>query len=91
VASSSRSALRQHRHLWRKSLASASNASATHARAELNDWLAHKVTPNVRATRLAVTEDVMFEWRLLVADGRKAGHTYSHPTSSSPQRRFITA
>lgn len=28
---------------------------------------------------LEVTEDVMFKWRLLVEDGRKAGHTYSQP------------
>jgi toxin FitB len=28
---------------------------------------------------LAVSEDVMFKWRLLVADGRKVGHTYSQP------------
>jgi len=26
-----------------------------------------------------VSEDVMFKWRLLVEDGRKAGHTYSQP------------
>ena len=28
---------------------------------------------------LQVSEDVMFKWRLLVDDGRKAGHTYSQP------------
>ena len=28
---------------------------------------------------LPVTEDVMFKWRLLVEDGRKAGHIYSQP------------
>ena len=28
---------------------------------------------------LAVTEDVMFKWRLLVEDGRKVGHTFSQP------------
>ena len=48
-------------------------------RAELNDWLAHKVRPVFEQRALAVTEDVMFKWRLLVADGRKAGHTYSQP------------
>jgi len=26
-----------------------------------------------------VCEDVMFKWRLLVADGRKARHTFSQP------------
>jgi predicted nucleic acid-binding protein len=48
-------------------------------RAELNDWLAHKVRPMFEQRALAVTEDVMFKWRLLVADGRKAGHSYSQP------------
>jgi toxin FitB len=28
---------------------------------------------------LAVTEDIMFKWRLLVEDGRKTGHTFSQP------------
>lgn len=48
-------------------------------RAELNDWLAHRVRPMFEQRVLAVSEDVMFKWRLLVADGRKAGHTYSQP------------
>jgi predicted nucleic acid-binding protein len=48
-------------------------------RAELNDWLAHKVRPIFEGRALAVSEDVMFKWRLLVEDGRKAGHTYSQP------------
>ena len=48
-------------------------------RAELNDWLAHKVRPMFDERSLPVTEDVMFKWRLLVEDGRKAGHTYSQP------------
>jgi predicted nucleic acid-binding protein len=28
---------------------------------------------------LAVSEDVIFKWRLLVEEGRKAGHTFSQP------------
>jgi toxin FitB len=48
-------------------------------RAELNDWLAHKVRPMFEQRVLAITEDVMFKWRLLVEDGRKAGHTFSQP------------
>jgi predicted nucleic acid-binding protein len=40
-------------------------------RAELNDWLANQV--------LAVTEDVMFKWCLLVEEGRKSGHTFCQP------------
>jgi len=48
-------------------------------RAELNDWLAHKVRPMFAQRALAISEDVMFKWRLLVEDGRKAGHTFSQP------------
>jgi predicted nucleic acid-binding protein len=48
-------------------------------RAELNDWLAHKVRPMFEQRVLPITEDVMFKWRLMVEDGRKAGHTFSQP------------
>ena len=48
-------------------------------RSDLNDWLAHKVRPMFEQRVLAVSEDVMFKWRLLVEDGRKAGHTFSQP------------
>jgi toxin FitB len=48
-------------------------------RAELNDWLAHKVRPMFEERCLPVTEDIMFKWRLMVEEGRKAGHTYSQP------------
>lgn len=48
-------------------------------RAELGDWLVHKVRPMFDQRALEVTEDVMFKWRLLVEDGRKAGHTFSQP------------
>ncbi len=48
-------------------------------RAELHDWLAHKVRPMFEQRVLAITEDIMFKWRLLVEDGRKVGHTFSQP------------
>jgi predicted nucleic acid-binding protein len=48
-------------------------------RAELNDWLAHKVRPMFEDRVLPVTEDIMFKWRLLVEEGRKVGHTFSQP------------
>jgi toxin FitB len=48
-------------------------------RAELNDWLTHTVRPLFEQRTLAVSEDVMFKWRLLVEDGRKVGHNYSQP------------
>jgi hypothetical protein len=48
-------------------------------RSELNDWLAHKVRPMFEQRVLAITEDIMFKWRLMVEEGRKVGHTFSQP------------
>lgn len=48
-------------------------------RSELNDWLAHKVRPMFEQRVLSITEDIMFKWRLLLEEGRKAGHTFSQP------------
>lgn len=48
-------------------------------RAELTDWLNNKVRPLFQQRVLAITEDIMLKWRLLVEDGRKAGHTFSQP------------
>ncbi|MGH9560084.1 MAG: type II toxin-antitoxin system VapC family toxin [Terracidiphilus sp.] len=48
-------------------------------RSELSDWLTHKVRPMFAQRVLQISEDIMFKWRLLIEDGRKAGHTYSQP------------
>jgi predicted nucleic acid-binding protein len=48
-------------------------------RAELQDWLKHRVRPMFEDRVLPVSEDIMFKWRLLVEEGRKAGHTFSQP------------
>ncbi len=48
-------------------------------RVELNDWLALRVRPLFEGRVLAISEDVMVRWRLLVEEGRKAGHTFSQP------------
>ena len=48
-------------------------------RAELDDWLQHKVRPVFDQRVLEVSEEVMFKWRLLVEEGRKVGHTFSQP------------
>ena len=48
-------------------------------RAELNDWLTHKVRPMFEQRVLPISEDIMLKWRLLVEDGRKARHTFSQP------------
>jgi predicted nucleic acid-binding protein len=45
----------------------------------LSDWLTHKVRPMFEQRVLPVSEDVMFTWRLLLQEGRKAGHTFSQP------------
>jgi predicted nucleic acid-binding protein len=48
-------------------------------RAELHDWLTQRVRPLFGPRVLKVSEDVVLKWRLLVEEGRKAGHTYSQP------------
>jgi toxin FitB len=48
-------------------------------RAALNNWLTHEVRPMFGQRVLPVTEDIMLRWRLLVEEGRKAGHTFSQP------------
>jgi toxin FitB len=48
-------------------------------RAELNHWLEHKVRPMFEQRVLAISEDVMFKWRLLVDEAREARHTFSQP------------
>ena len=45
----------------------------------MNDWLTHRVRPMFHQRVLQVTEDIMLKWRLLVEEGRKAGHTFSQP------------
>jgi toxin FitB len=48
-------------------------------RAELSDWLVHRVRPIFEQRVLAITEDIMLKWRILVEEGRKVGHTFSQP------------
>ncbi len=48
-------------------------------RAELNDWLTHKLRSMFAQRTLAITEDIMLKWRLVVEEGRKADHTFSQP------------
>jgi predicted nucleic acid-binding protein len=47
--------------------------------AEPRDWLTYKVRPMFAQRVLTVSEYVMFKWRLLVEEGRKARHTFSQP------------
>jgi predicted nucleic acid-binding protein len=48
-------------------------------RDEQHDWLTHKVRPMFEGRVLAISEDVMFKWRVLVEEGRKTEHTFSQP------------
>lgn len=48
-------------------------------RAELHDWLTHRLRPMFAGRALPVSEDVMLKWRLLVEDGRRGGHTFTQP------------
>jgi len=48
-------------------------------RAELSDWLTHRVRPMFDQRVLPITEDFLLKWRLLVEEGRKTGHTFSQP------------
>lgn len=48
-------------------------------RSELNDWLLHKLRPMFDRRVLAISEDIIFKWRLIVEEGRKTGHTFSQP------------
>lgn len=50
-------------------------------RAELNDWLMRTLRPAFAGRVLPVTEDILLQWRLLLEDGRKSGHTYSQADS----------
>ena len=46
---------------------------------QLVDWLTHRVRPLFAGRTLEVSEDVILRWRLLVAEGRCVGHTFSQP------------
>jgi predicted nucleic acid-binding protein len=48
-------------------------------RQALADWLAHTVRPMFEDRTLALTEDILLRWRVLIEAGRKLGHTFSQP------------
>ena len=48
-------------------------------RAELSAWLTNRVRPLFAQRVLDVSEDVVFQWRILVEQGRKSGYTFSQP------------
>lgn len=48
-------------------------------RADLNEWLTNVIRPMFDQRVIPITEDIMVKWRLMVEEGRKAGHTFSQP------------
>lgn len=46
---------------------------------ELSRWLTYTIRPMFNQRVLPITEDILFRWRVLMEEGRKAGHTYSQP------------
>jgi len=48
-------------------------------RSELERWLTHTVRPMFVERVLPITEDILLQWRLLVEEGRKTGHTFPQP------------
>ena len=48
-------------------------------RSALVSWLDHQLRPMFEGRVLAIDEDVILRWRLMVEDGRKQGRTYSQP------------
>ena len=47
--------------------------------ADLDTWFRNDIRPMFHGRILEITEDVMFRWRVLVEEGRKAGRTFSQP------------
>jgi predicted nucleic acid-binding protein len=48
-------------------------------RADLVYWLDRTLRPLFAGRVLAVTEDVLLRWRLMIEAGRRKGHTFSQP------------
>jgi predicted nucleic acid-binding protein len=46
---------------------------------ELNRWLEENIRRRFAKGTLPITEDILYRWRVLVEQGRKAGHTFSQP------------
>ena len=46
---------------------------------KMTRYIKPKLPASKPARVLAITEDIMFKWRLLLEEGRKAGHTFSQP------------
>ena len=82
---------------WRKSVSASSLSPTRRSAANCTiGWRTRCARCSINAS-CAVSEDVIFKWRLLLEDGRKAGHTYQRPgpvhrrdgAAERPDGRFI--
>jgi toxin FitB len=48
-------------------------------RSDLTLWLDHQLRPMFEGRILPVGEDILLRWRIVIEEGRKRGHTFSHP------------
>jgi toxin FitB len=48
-------------------------------RTALDIWLARRIRPMFERRVLSVSEDVSINWRLMVEQDRRSGHTFSQP------------
>ena len=48
-------------------------------RSALMLWLDNQLRPMFAGRILPIEENVLLKWRLIIEDGRKRGHTFSHP------------
>jgi toxin FitB len=48
-------------------------------RSSFSEWLENVLRPMFEDRVLRLDEDSLLKWRLIIEDGRKRGHTYSHP------------
>jgi toxin FitB len=48
-------------------------------RADLQFWLDHTLRPLFAGRVIAITEDVILRWKLMVVEGQKRGHTFGQP------------
>ena len=48
-------------------------------RAQIAAWLENEMRPLFEGRILPLSEDILLKWRLIIEQGRKQGHTFSHP------------
>ena len=48
-------------------------------RARISAWLENEMRPLFEDRVLPLSEDILLKWRLIIEEGRKRGHTFSHP------------